>query len=304
MTAIDVLVVGGDGAIGAALSRTLLASGASVHAATRRPGLAGPERPLVDLGDAAWPSLKRVTYASAVLAGGATGIAACNADPDGTWRINVDGADRLARMLTGRGTQVILLSTSHVFDGRLRLPLPSDPVSPTDAYGRQRVEAERRILGLAGGAVLRLAKVLTPSLPVLDTWRRELLAGRPIAPFSDRYLAPVSMAQVCEVLDRMRRRRATGIWQLSASRDISYAELALVLVDRLRADRSLVRPALQPESMGEGTAGPRFTAFDLSRLTDELGLPAPDPLEVAAGVVEELVGQPGSIMTELKEDRL
>ena len=288
MTAIDVLVVGGDGAIGAALSGALRAVGASVHAATRRPGLVGPGRPFVDLADAAWPKLEGTAYESAVLAGGATGIAACNADPDGTWRINVDGADRLARMLAGRGTHVILLSTSHVFDGRLRLPKPSDPVSPTDAYGRQRVEAERRILRLADGAVLRLAKVLTPSLPVLEAWRQDLLAGRPIAPFSDRYLAPVSMVQVCDVLDRLRRRRATGIWQLSASRDISYADLALVLADRLKADRSLVRPVPQPESMGEGT---RFTAFDLSRLTDELGVPAPDPLQVAAEVVEELVGR-------------
>lgn len=288
MTAIDVLVVGGDGAIGAALSRALRAGGASVHAATRRPGLVAPGRPLVDLVAAAWPSLKRTAYASAILAGGATGIAACNADPDGTWRINVDGADRLARMLAGRGTHVILLSTSHVFDGRLRLPLASDPVSPTDAYGRQRVEAERRILALPGGAALRLAKVLTPSLPVLEAWRQDLLSGRTIAPFSDRYLAPVSMAQVCDVLDLMRRRRVTGIWQLSARRDISYADLAVVLADRLQADRALVRPVPQPVSMGDGA---RFTAFDLSRLTDELGVPAPDPLEVAAEVIDELVGR-------------
>ena len=288
MTGIDVLVVGSDGAIGAALVRALRAGGASVHAGTRRPGLAGPERPPVDLAAMDWPALERASYASAVIAGGVTGIAACNADPEGTWRINVDGVARLAESLAGKGTQVILLSTSHVFDGRRRFPGPSDPATPTDAYGRQKVEAERRIFALTGGAVLRLAKVLTTDLPVLGAWRRDLLAGRPVSPFSDRYLAPVSMAQVCETLDRMRRRRVSGIWQLSAGRDISYAELALVLADRLKADRSLVRPVPQPEAMGEGT---RFTAFDLSRLTEELGVPAPDPLAVAAEVVEELVGR-------------
>ena len=241
-----------------------------------------------------WPALVRASYASAVIAGGVTGIAACNADPEGTWRINVDGVARLAESLAGKGTQVILLSTSHVFDGRRRFPGPSDPVSPTDAYGRQKVEAERRILALPGGAVLRLAKVLTPDLPVLESWRRDLLAGRAVSPFSDRCLAPVSMAQVCEALDRMRRRRVTGIWQLSAGRDISYAELATILADRLGADRSLVRPGPQPDSMAEGTAGPRFTAFDVSRLSQELGLPVPDPLKVAEEAVEALVGRPRS----------
>lgn len=292
MTAIDVLVVGGDGAIGAALSRSLSADGASVHASTRRLDLIGSERPHVDLGEGVWSALHATTYATAVIAAGATGIATCNADPEGTWRVNVDGVERLARVLAERGTQVVLLSTSHVFDGRRRLPGPSDPVSPTDAYGRQRVEAERRILALPGGAVLRLAKVLTPSLPVLQAWRRDLLAGQPISPFSDRYLAPISMAQVCDALDRIRRRRASGIWQLSASRDISYAELAMVLADRLGAARTLVRPMPQPESLTEGAAGPRFTAFDVSRLRDELGLPIPDPLKVAEEVVAALVGEP------------
>lgn len=290
--AIDVLVVGGDGAIGAALCRALRGKGASVHAGTRRPALVGPGRPQVDLGKSAWPALDGTAYASAVIAGGATGIATCNADPDGTWRINVDGVGRLAHVLARRGTQVILLSTSHVFDGRRRFPGPSDPVSPTDAYGRQRVEAERQILALPGGAVLRLAKVLTPDLPVLEAWRRDLLAGRPILPFADRYLAPVTMAQVCEVLDRMHRRRVTGLWQLSASDDISYADLAMVLADRLRVGRSLVRPVPQPESLAEGTTGPRFTAFDVSRLSAELGIPVPDPLAVAKEVVEALVGRP------------
>ncbi len=294
MTVIDVLVVGSDGAIGAALVRALRASGASVHAGTRRPGLAAPERPHVDLAAGDWPALERANYASAVIAGGVTGIAACNADPEGTGRINVDGAARLAESLAGKGTQVILLSTSHVFDGRRRFPGPSDPATPTDAYGRQRVEAERRILALPGGAVLRLAKVLTPDLPVLAAWRRDLLAGRPVSPFSDRYLAPVSMAQVCDAVARMCRRRVSGIWQLSASRDISYAELATILADRLGADRSLVRPVLQPQAMAEGATGPRFTAFDVSRLCQELGLPVPDPLKVAEEAVEALVGQPRS----------
>lgn len=288
MSGADVLVVGGDGRIGGALGRFLRDHGLSVHASTRRASLRGPERPLIDLLDDDWSALGGARYRAAVIAAGPASIAACAADPEGTWRINVEQVSRLAARLGAAGTRVVLVSTSQVFDGRRAHPKASDAVSPTDAYGRQKAEAERRVLSVPGAAVLRVSKVLTPDLPVLQTWLHDLLIGRTIHPFSDRMLAPVTLAQTCEVLHRMIRREAVGIRQFSAGRDISYADLGWALAAHLGVDPTLVHPVPQPAGP-DGGEEIRLTAFDVTDLRDGLGVEAPDPLEVVARVLDELV---------------
>ncbi|MDP9085518.1 MAG: sugar nucleotide-binding protein, partial [Pseudomonadota bacterium] len=66
---------------------------------------------------------------------------------DECFSINAFGAEQLARACRNAGIPFVTFSSDLVFDGQLgRSYLEVDPVSPRDAYGRSKAEAEARVL--------------------------------------------------------------------------------------------------------------------------------------------------------------
>lgn len=278
---IDALVVGGDGMLGSRLAAHLRSRGLAVHASTRRSAQVGPETPLLDLAAQTWPALASVRYRTAFLCAAQARLAQCRQDPAGTARVNVEGAAALASFLAQRGTRVIFLSTNQVFDGSRAPRLPEEPVCPASEYGRQKAAAEAAILALPGGAVLRLTKVIHPGLALFDGWAADLRAGRPIMPFSDLGLAPVTADLVVRCLEGMASLPDfSGIWQLSAPWDITYADAGFHIAARQGADPGLVRPVEGQATRAMGGDPPaRWTALDTRRLRSVLGVEPPEALD-------------------------
>lgn len=248
-----ILVVGGDGLVGAGLTRHLTAAGVEVVATTRR-----RDGPLfLDVAAAAdsVPALPRVD--AAVLCAGVARLADCDRDPDGSRRVNVDGIIGVASALVRQGAYVLHLSSDKVFDGQVAQRRRDEPTCPLTRYGEQKAAAEAGVLSLAGEVgVLRLSKVLAPSLPLLNDWATSLRAGVPIAPFTDMYLAPISLDLVCDLIARLLQARAAGIYQCSGAADHSYVELAKCLAQCFSADPDLIAPCrsgLYPSALSPNT---------------------------------------------------
>ena len=213
------LVVGGDGLIGRALVRQLAGEGRAVLASTRRRGVAGPGRPFLELTQdpSDWTPPQPVSVAF-LLAAAANQLSCC-ADPEISRKINVDHTVTLARRLIAQGAFVVFASTNLVFDGEApRYPTCASP-TPTSEYGRQKVEAERRLLALgAGVAVVRLTKVLAADMPLIGAWIEALKAGKPVNAFSDLICAPMPVAYVAQALARIGASGQGGVFHLSGSR--------------------------------------------------------------------------------------
>jgi dTDP-4-dehydrorhamnose reductase len=63
---------------------------------------------------------------------------------------NALGAECLAKAALGIGARFLHFSSDYVFDGRGTQPYPEDAVTnPESAYGRSKLEGERRVLALA-----------------------------------------------------------------------------------------------------------------------------------------------------------
>ncbi len=86
-----------------------------------------------------------------------TDVDGCANDPELAMRRNASATGLIAKACVGRGSNLVIISTNEVFDGRRtdgRGYAPDDPPDPINAYGVSKLEAERltRDAGLAGRA--------------------------------------------------------------------------------------------------------------------------------------------------------
>ena len=272
------LLVGGDSEIGAATYLQLKAGGKAAAATTRRPQLASPDRPLLELA-ADLSSFEPAPDTSAALhlrrlrpAGG------LRADPAGSAAINVRQTLALAERLTARNIYVFFLSSNQVFDGSVPMCAPTRASCPVSGYGRQRrgraaarADARRR-----SDRHLRLAKVVSatacPSAAECGRCRQE-----PIRAFHDMQMAPAPTALVGVAIAALLEGRAPGVFQLTGPQDVSYADVAHRLARQLGADPALVGAVGAIEAGMPAGAAPRHTTLDSSALRDRFGIVAPGP---------------------------
>jgi dTDP-4-dehydrorhamnose reductase len=287
------LIVGGDSEIGAAAFAALESQGQVVAATTRRRDLVGRHGRFLDLAASldGWKPPADAT--SACVCAAVARLADCAADPQGSAYINVTQTLALVDKLLRRGVYVLFLSTNQVFDGRVAQVPPDTPHSPVSDYGRQKARTEAALLEhMALGApigILRLAKVVSPRMPLLQRWIADLAVGKQIGAFSDMTIAPTHIASVCSAISSLLDERASGIFQLTGPRDVSYAEVGRFLAGKLGAEPSLVQvTSARAAGLPEG-ATPLHTTLDSRVLRDRFGLEVPDVWQVIESVTSSKI---------------
>ena len=274
------LLVGGDSEVGGATYRQFRAEGRAAATTTRRPDRVGADAIQFDLSDPLdqWQPPPQTT--AVVIFAAVARLAACQSDPIGSAHINVTQTLKLIERLTAAGIYVLHLSTNQVFDGLTPHMAADAPTCPVSEYGRQKARAEAGIRELlkrgAPVAVLRIAKVLSPETPLLRDWIAALSKGQPIRPFTDMVMAPTPIDLVAAAIGHLLQDRAAGFFQVTGPRDVSYADTACHLAERLAADRRLITPVSgETMNLPLGTLRPH-TTLDSTPLRDRYGLAVPD----------------------------
>jgi putative glycosyltransferase (TIGR04372 family) len=277
------LVVGQDSVIGSALLHRLRQSGVNAWGTSRRPSAAGDNTLLYDLADPKSFFPTDLKFQAAILCAGSTRLSDCQENPALTRKVNINGILRAARALLERGAYVLFLSTDAVFDGSSLLPGEEIPTSPCNEYGRQKAEAEARLLALAPQqvAICRLNKVLAPETPIIRTFLGKISRGESMPAFSNLKMSPVSLDYVIGALARMLAAKQAGIFHLSGGDDLTYLDLARRIAVRTGADEALVCPVPAPASIHIKT----HAALGM-RATSALFEIEPQPIEA---VLESLI---------------
>jgi dTDP-4-dehydrorhamnose reductase len=284
------LAVGGDSEIAKGTLAALHALGRPVLSTTRHPERVNSGALMLDLSAPldGWQPPEGVRAACIFAA--VARLGACQSDPAGSAYVNVTQSITLVERLLDAGIYVLHLSTNQVFDGRTPHVRPQAPTCPVSEYGRQKAlcEAALREHMRRGApvAILRLAKVLTSDTPLLHEWSAALAQGRPIHPFHDMTLAPTPIDLVARAIAALLQDQASGLFQLTGPRDVSYSDMAFALAARMGADRGLVQPTSAAAANLPAGATPPYTSLDSTGLAERYGIIAPDAfvtLDFASG---------------------
>lgn len=283
------LVAGATGTIGAALCDALRARGHRVLATSRS---GGGGRIALDLADAPLTLTLPEKIDVAYLLAAVTNMTACETDPAATRRINVEHTLALAERLVAGGAHLVYVSTNLVLAGdRAAAPLDS-PLAPQCIYASQKAEVERRLLdGQLPASVLRVTKIAEGLDTLVGGWADRLSRGDTIAPFSDLVCAPMPAAAALEALIALGEQRLCGLHQIGADRDLSYAQIALALAQRMGVDTGLIRPTTSRAAGVVLPAVPRHTTLATTDSEHRLGIAPIRADDVVASLIERVLAR-------------
>ena len=267
------LVVGGDSLVGSELQVHCRKLGWTVDATSRRAATSGAV--FLDLGDPDFTPLQRGNYDVAFVCAAVTSMQVCQSDPALSRRINVDNTRDLMRRLADRGTHLVFLSSSQVFDGETPMPDEAAPTAPKNEYGAQKLAVERAIERLAlPAAVLRVTKVLADRpVGVFKGWFEALAKGQPVQAATNMALSPVMVADVAEAAERLAAGRHRGVWHLGSSDDIGYFDAARLMAEMRHLPLSLVRGEALTETQVPEIYRHRYVTLSCEKIARSLPMP-------------------------------
>jgi dTDP-4-dehydrorhamnose reductase len=277
------LVVGGDSLVGSELQVHCRKLGWTVDATSRR--TATPGGIFLDLGDPDFAPLQCGSYDVAFVCAAVTSMQACQSDPARSRRINVDNTLDLMGRLADRGTHLVFLSSSQVFDGETPMPDEAAPTAPKNEYGAQKLAVEEAIeRQRLPAAVLRVTKVLADRpVGVFKGWFEALAKGQPVQAATNMALSPVMVADVSEAAERLAAGRHRGVWHLGSSDDIGYFDAARLMAETRHLPVALVRGEELTESQVPHIYRHRYVTLSCEKIAS-----LPMPVRRARDILDTL----------------
>lgn len=210
----------------------------------------------------------------------------CRNEPEYTRKINVEQTINLIRILEKQRVFFIFPSTSLVCNGNYPFSGIEEDLDPKTEYGRQKKLVEDYITkNQIYCSTIRFSKILTPQNILIRTWVEDMKKGTIIQPFSDMFLSPIPMSFVCKLIYMIIMEKRTGLFQVSATDEISYADMASYIAKKNRYSKSLIQPVSWRIGAPDLEHVPLHTTLDLTRIREILAIPVPDSLQALDSAV-------------------
>lgn len=261
-------------------------------------------RPELDLSDPAGVArtLEALRPDVIVNAAAYTMVDKAETEEEAALRVNAHGAGAVAEAAERLGAPVIHISTDYVFDGQLDRPYrEDDPTGPTGAYGRTKLEGERRVAAACDNhAILRTAWVYSPfGANFVKTMLRLGETRAELGVVADQRGNPTSALDIADgvlaVAERMTKdpsRELRGVFHMTGATEASWADFSeeiFTLAQRYgRAPVSVKRIATV--DYPTPAKRPANSRLDNSRLRAVYGAALPDWRPSLAVCVARLFG--------------
>jgi dTDP-4-dehydrorhamnose reductase len=296
--AAPVLVTGGSGQLGSALSRlatSFQAEGMDLVVASRPhfdfdhpgaiPELFAQVAPALVINTAAW-----------------TAVDAAETNQDAAFRANEAGPALLAQLCAASAVPLIHLSTDYVFDGSKGAPYrETDPTSPLGVYGRSKLAGEQAVQRLWDRSIiLRTSWVYGPMgknfiLTMLNAARKTNVLRVVADQFGNPTATPDLARTILGIARRLRQAgwdpAFGGVFHATGTGGTSWHEFASAAFSAA-APLGLPMPEVQPIATADWptpTKRPADSRLDCTRLAEAFDLRLPHWEESLRPIVGEIL---------------
>jgi dTDP-4-dehydrorhamnose reductase len=184
------------------------------------------------------------------------------------WRENVTGPANLARACSERGIALVSFSSDLVFDGRKNdLYIESDSVSPLNAYGRSKAEAEDILLReCPSSLIIRTSAFFGPwdqgnfASAVLEGLKRH----GSFAAAANLTISPTYVPDLVETTLDLLVDSETGIWHMANAGALTWAEFARLIAIRAGYSPGVIK-ARPCHALGLTAIRPSFSGIASER---------------------------------------
>lgn len=176
----------------------------------------------------------------------------CQSQPEQAYNINVTASVQIAKYCAQANIPLVFTSTDLVFDG-LRPPYrETDPVSPINRYGEQKVAAEQALQACYPlVTIARMPLMFGPSSPAsgsfIQPFLEKLRSHIPLSLFTDEYRTPVSAVTAAQGLLLALTQGQGEILHLGGSERISRYEFGQLMAEVLAINPQLIQPCQQKD---------------------------------------------------------
>jgi dTDP-4-dehydrorhamnose reductase len=195
----------------------------------------------------------------------------CVQNPELSYTVNVRNTLEVAKFFLQKGSTFVFLSSNAVFDGTRPYCTEDYPTSPVSVYGRQKVLVEEGLVQIQQQykgtvKIMRLTKVLSKTLPLINEWIERLKTNQPIYPYDNLIFSPVSLKYVVQALRYIDLHSGNKypILHITGAQDITYYNFALKLAKYLEVNLNLVQKNHLKLELEPTTHAPLYSALGMS----------------------------------------
>jgi dTDP-4-dehydrorhamnose reductase len=222
-----------------------------------------------------------------------TRVDAAEDDEEAARAVNALAVGEMAAWAKRRSVPFLTFSTDYVFDGSLRRPyLEGDLPNPLGAYGRTKLEGERRALEAHPGAlIVRTSWVISGTHPnfVATILRRS--QEQTLRVVDDQHGCPTVVDDLARVSLQALERGVSGILHLTNAGPTTWYELARTAVTLGGGDPERIQPCTTADYPTRASR-PAFSVLGSDRLTSSGVDPLPPWRESLPAVVAALTRSP------------
>lgn len=212
-----------------------------------------------------------------------TNVDACETDKENCWLMNVVSVqnqvsvlEKLSQENTQYKPQFIHLSTDFIFDGT-HGPLDElEKPNPLSYYAESKLEAEKIVQASSlhwaiARTVLVYGIVDNMSRSNIVLWvKQNLEQGKVINVVDDQFRTPTLAEDLADGCILIAEKKAKGIYNISGKDFLSILELANLVADYYKLDKSLIKPSKSAD-IKQPAKRPPITGFKIDKAIADLG---------------------------------
>ena len=195
--------------------------------------------------------------------------------------INGNAPGAMAQACADKGIPFLHVSTDYVFAGDGEKPwIETDPVAPSNAYGRSKLAGEQAVLAAGGNAViLRTSWVFSAhGSNFVKTMLRLAETHDALSVVNDQIGSPTPADKIAEALLAIAAALQTGqrggVYHFAGKPYTSWANFATEIF--AQAEKSMTVTGIPSANYPTPAARPLNSRLDCTKTTTTFGLPQPD----------------------------